>query len=75
MESQFFFYIEQARDKRVARDDEYSDSEDEGDNRKDTKSFKEPPAKKKPCNSPSSTPVSDSKATDNPVDKSENHER
>ncbi len=41
------FILVRASDKRVAKEEEYSDSEDEGDNRKDGRSHKELPLKKK----------------------------
>ena len=43
-----FHNPERTRDKRIARDDEYSDSEDEGDGRKDSRSYKEPIIRKRP---------------------------
>ena len=43
-----YLIIEQAQDKRVARDDELSDSEDEGDDRHDEASYRDPSDKKKP---------------------------
>lgn len=42
------FFSERNRDIKIARDNEYSDSEDEGDNRKDGRSYKEAAPKKKP---------------------------
>ena len=42
-----FLSIESQSDKRIARDDEYSDSEDEGDDRRD-ESLTLPPESKRP---------------------------
>ncbi|XP_003385311.1 PREDICTED: histone deacetylase 1-like [Amphimedon queenslandica] len=50
------------RDKRVERDDEFSDSEDEGDNRRDTRTSKEPSGRKRPRLTKDSTPTAPSPA-------------
>ena len=42
-----FLFIESQSDKRIARDDDYSDSEDEGDDRRD-ESLPLPPESKRP---------------------------
>lgn len=61
------------KDKRVERDDEFSDSEDEGDERRDTKTYKEPSARKRPRLAKDSTPSSahDKKPSSSPAPPNE----
>lgn len=67
----FIYLLVCASDKRIANEGEYSDSEDEGEGRRNEKSYKSPRKKVKP-GSPIANMVADATKSEDKKEKTEN---